>query len=161
MASVFFADTVNAKARQTSATTSIILASPCDDRKTIQASSAYSIPPHRTTNVVRSWLRSHRRRGLHQVHQPGKDGRIPAESLEDNIQRGCEEDVEHVGIRGYLILSRGRIMEQLRFSMGLVAYFIQYCRVILSRHSRTLLLSVFLSGLNVCLCLVLTSLGVY
>ena len=98
------------------------------------------------------------------MHQPGKDGRIPAKSLEDNVQRGCEEDVEHVGIRGYLILSRGRIMEQLRFSMGLVAHFIQYCRVILSRYSRTLLLSVFnltLSGLDVCLCLVLTSLGVY
>ena len=44
MVYVFFADTVNAKTRQTSTITSIILASPCGDRETIQAaSSAYSI----------------------------------------------------------------------------------------------------------------------
>ena len=42
MVSVFFADTV--KARQTSAMTSIILASPCGDRETMPASSAYSMP---------------------------------------------------------------------------------------------------------------------
>ena len=35
---VFFADTVNAKARQTSTMTSIILASPSGDRETMQAS---------------------------------------------------------------------------------------------------------------------------
>ena len=44
MVSVFFADTINAKARQTSTMTSIILASPYVDRETNQASSAYSIP---------------------------------------------------------------------------------------------------------------------
>ena len=44
MISVFFADTVNEKARQTSAITCIILASPCGDRETMQASSAYSMP---------------------------------------------------------------------------------------------------------------------
>ena len=44
MVSVFFADTVNAKARHTSTMTSIILASPCGDRETMQASSAYSMP---------------------------------------------------------------------------------------------------------------------
>ena len=43
MVYVFFADTVNAKARQTSLMTFIILASPCGDRETIQASSAYSM----------------------------------------------------------------------------------------------------------------------
>ena len=43
MVSVFFADTVNAKARHTSTMTSIILASPCGDRETMQASSAYSM----------------------------------------------------------------------------------------------------------------------
>ena len=43
MVSVFFADTVNANARQTSTITSIVLASPCGDRETTQASSAYSI----------------------------------------------------------------------------------------------------------------------
>ena len=44
MVSVFFADAVNAKARHTSTMTSIILASPCGDRETMQASSAYSMP---------------------------------------------------------------------------------------------------------------------
>ena len=42
MVSVFFADTVSPNARQTSTITSIILASPCGDRETMQASSAYS-----------------------------------------------------------------------------------------------------------------------
>ena len=41
MVSVFFADTVNAKARQTSTMTSIILASPCGDRETMQAVLSY------------------------------------------------------------------------------------------------------------------------
>ena len=44
MISVFFADTVNTKARQTSTMASIIFASPCSDRETMQASSAYSVP---------------------------------------------------------------------------------------------------------------------
>ena len=44
MVFVFFADTVSAKARQTSTITSIILASPCGDRETLQASSTYSMP---------------------------------------------------------------------------------------------------------------------
>ena len=44
MVYVFFADTVKAKDRQTSTMTSIILASPCGDRETMQASSAYSLP---------------------------------------------------------------------------------------------------------------------
>ena len=44
MVSVFFADTVSAKARHTSTMTSIILASPCGDRETMQASSAYNMP---------------------------------------------------------------------------------------------------------------------
>ena len=44
MVFVFFADKVNAKNRQTSTMTSIILASTCGDRETMQASSAYSIP---------------------------------------------------------------------------------------------------------------------
>ena len=44
MVSVFFADTINANARQTSTITSIILASLCGDRETMQASSAYSTP---------------------------------------------------------------------------------------------------------------------
>ena len=39
MVSVFFADTVNAKAQQTSTMTSIILACPYGDRETMQASS--------------------------------------------------------------------------------------------------------------------------
>ena len=43
MVSVFFANTVNANARQTSTITSIILASPCSDRENMQASSAYSM----------------------------------------------------------------------------------------------------------------------
>ena len=38
MVSVFFNDTVRVKARQTSTMTFIILATPCDDRKTTQAS---------------------------------------------------------------------------------------------------------------------------
>ena len=42
--SVFFADTVKAKARQTSTMTSMIFANLCDDRKIMKASSAYSIP---------------------------------------------------------------------------------------------------------------------
>ena len=44
MISVFFTNTIKAKAWQTSTMTSIILASPCDDRETMQASSTYSIP---------------------------------------------------------------------------------------------------------------------
>ena len=44
MVSVFFADMVNAKARQTSTIISIILANPYVDRKPMQASSAYSMP---------------------------------------------------------------------------------------------------------------------
>ena len=44
MVFVLFADTFNAKTRQISAMTSIILASPCDDRETMQASSAFSMP---------------------------------------------------------------------------------------------------------------------
>ena len=43
MVSVFFADTVEAKARQTSTMAAIILASPCGDRETMQASCAYSM----------------------------------------------------------------------------------------------------------------------
>ena len=50
--------------------------------------------PHRTTNVVHGWLRSHRRRRFLQVHQLGEDGRFLTESLENNSQYGCEEDVE-------------------------------------------------------------------
>ena len=42
--SVFFADKVNAKARQTSTMTYVILASTCGDRETFQVSSAYSMP---------------------------------------------------------------------------------------------------------------------
>ena len=38
MVSVFFTDTVRVKARQTSSMTFIVLASPCDDRKTTQVS---------------------------------------------------------------------------------------------------------------------------
>ena len=45
MVSVVFADTVNnAKARQTSTMTPMILPSPCGNRETMRASSAYSIP---------------------------------------------------------------------------------------------------------------------
>ena len=29
------------------------------------------------------------------MHQLGEDGQILAEALEDNVQHGCEEDVEH------------------------------------------------------------------
>ena len=56
MVSVFFADTVNAKARQTSTITSIVLASLCGNCETIQASSAYSIPhtARRTYSVAGS-----------------------------------------------------------------------------------------------------------
>ena len=100
MVSVFFADTVSANARQTSTITSIIIAGPCGDRETMQASSAYSMPhTARRTSVVLSRLRSHCRRGLLQVHQLGEDGRFLTESLEDNVQHGCEEDVEQQ--RGY------------------------------------------------------------
>ena len=28
------------------------------------------------------------------MHQLGEDGRFPTESLENNVQHGCEEDVE-------------------------------------------------------------------
>ena len=54
MVAVFFADTVNANARQTCTITSIILASPCGDRETMQASSAYSMPytVRRTTRSI-------------------------------------------------------------------------------------------------------------
>ena len=44
MVSVFFADAVDAKVWQTSTTINIILARPCGDRETMQASSAYSMP---------------------------------------------------------------------------------------------------------------------
>ena len=44
MVSVFFTDTVKAKARQTSTMTYIILVSPCGDRETMQASSTYNMP---------------------------------------------------------------------------------------------------------------------
>ena len=90
MVSVFFADTVNANDRQTSTMTCIILASPCGDRETIQASSAYNMP----NTVVHSRLWSHRRPRFLQVHQLGEDGRILADVLEDNGQHGCEENVE-------------------------------------------------------------------
>ena len=50
--------------------------------------------PHRTTNVVISRLRSHRRRRFLQVHQLSEDGRFLTEPLENNSQYGCEEDVE-------------------------------------------------------------------
>ena len=56
MVSVFSADTVNAKARHTSTMTSIILVSPCGDRETMQASSAYSMPhtARRTQSIAGS-----------------------------------------------------------------------------------------------------------
>ena len=44
--------------------------------------------------VVHSRLRSRGHRGLLQVHQLGEKGRFLTESLEDNVQHGCEEDVE-------------------------------------------------------------------
>ena len=87
MVSVFFTDTVNAKARHTSTMTSIILASPCGDRERDYAGVIrVQHAPHRTTNVVHG-------RFL-QVHQLGEDGRLLAESLENNSQYGCGEDVE-------------------------------------------------------------------
>ena len=52
MVSVFFADTVSAKARHTSTMTSIILASPCGDRETMQASSAYSCIDNQSLSSV-------------------------------------------------------------------------------------------------------------
>ena len=94
MVSVFFADTVNAKARQTSTMASIILASPCGDRETMQPSSVYSMPHNARRNIVHGRLRSLRRRRFLQVHQLGEDGQILAESLEDNGQHDCENDVE-------------------------------------------------------------------
>ena len=56
MVSVFFADTVNSKAWQTSTMTFIISASPCGDPETIQASFAYSIPhsARRTLSIAAS-----------------------------------------------------------------------------------------------------------
>ena len=56
MVSVFFADMVNANARQTSTITSIILASPCGGRETMQASSAHSMPQtaRRTSSIASS-----------------------------------------------------------------------------------------------------------
>ena len=56
MVSVFFADTVSPNARQTSTITSIILASPCGDRETMQASSACSMPQtaRRTSSIAGS-----------------------------------------------------------------------------------------------------------
>ena len=82
--SVFFADTVNAKTRQTSTMTSIILASPCGDRETMQASSAYNIPhtARRTWSIAGSGPIDIG--GSLQVHQLGEDDRILAESLNDN-----------------------------------------------------------------------------
>ena len=54
--SVFFAYTVNAKARHTSTMTYVILASACGDRETMQASSAYSMPhtARRTKSIAGS-----------------------------------------------------------------------------------------------------------
>ena len=56
MVSVFFADKVEAKARQTFTMASIILASLCGDRETMLASSAYSMPhtARRTTFIAGS-----------------------------------------------------------------------------------------------------------
>ena len=99
MVSVFFADTVNAKARQTSTMTSIIIASPCAIARLCRHHSRTACP-HRT-NVVHSRLRSHRRRRFLQVHQLDEDGPILAESLEDNGQHGCEEDVNNSGDSTY------------------------------------------------------------
>ena len=50
--------------------------------------------PHSMTNVVHSRLRSHRRRRFLSVHQLGEDDRNLAESLDDNGQHGCEEDIK-------------------------------------------------------------------
>ena len=50
--------------------------------------------PHRTTNAVHTRLRFHRRRRFLQVYQLDEDGHILAESLKDNGQHDCEEDVE-------------------------------------------------------------------
>ena len=94
MVSVFFADKVNAKARQTSMRAYIILAIPSGDRETMQPSSAYSMPHNARRNIVHGRLRSLRRRRFLQVHQLGEDGQILAESLEDNGQHDCEKDVE-------------------------------------------------------------------
>ena len=56
MVSVFFAATVKAKARQTSTMTPMTFANPCDDRKIMKASSAYSMPTSHD-DVVYSRLR--------------------------------------------------------------------------------------------------------
>ena len=92
--SVVLVDTVNAKARLTSKMSSIILSSTCGDPKTIQASSAYSMPHICTTNLVHDRLQSQRRRSFLQVHQLSEDDHILAEALKDNGQHGCDEDVE-------------------------------------------------------------------
>ena len=80
--SVFFADTVMAKARQTSTMTSIILTGPRGDRETMQASSAYSIypTPHNIVHI-NSRLQSHRCRRFLQARQLCVDDRILAESF--------------------------------------------------------------------------------
>ena len=92
--SVFFDDTVKAKAWQTSTMTSIILASPCGDRENYAGVIRVQHAPHRTTNAVHRRLRFHRRRRFLQVHRLGEDDRILVESLGDNGHHGCEEDVE-------------------------------------------------------------------
>ena len=83
LVSGFFADTVKAKARQTSTMTSIILVSPYRSRNSAGVIRV-RYTPQSTTNVVHSRLRFHRRRWFRQVHQLGEDGRIIVESLEDN-----------------------------------------------------------------------------
>ena len=95
MVSVFYGDTANTKARQTSTTTSIILAIPYGDRETMQASSAHTAcpTPYDELNVVHSRLRSHQRRRFLQVHKLGEDGRFLAESLEDNGQNFCAKNM--------------------------------------------------------------------
>ena len=82
MVSVFFADTVNVNARQMSTITSIILAIPCDDREPCRRH------PHTACPAP------HGERGPLQVHQLGEDGRFLTESLDDNVQHDCEEDVK-------------------------------------------------------------------
>ena len=86
MVAVFFADTVKAKARQTSTITSFHhLSEPLQRLRNYAGVIRIQHAPHRTTNIVHSRLRSHRHRGLLQVHQLGEDGRILAESLEDIV----------------------------------------------------------------------------
>ena len=92
--SVFFAKMVKAKAQQTFTMTSIFVASPCGDRKTVQALSANACTTPPDEHIVYSRFRSHPRRRFLQVHQLGDNDGIPAESLEGNGRHGCEEDIE-------------------------------------------------------------------